>query len=79
MRPYACHRSDVTNTFEPRVNERTRVMQVPQECPEGVADLIARCIAKDPDTRPTAKEVVDVLMRQVILNEGLMRHRGMTR
>ena len=38
---------------------------MPQECPEGLADLITRCIAKDPETRPTAKEVVDVLMRQV--------------
>ena len=40
-------------------------VQVPQECPEGLADLITRCISKDPEARPTAKEVVDVLMRQV--------------
>ncbi len=39
-------------------------LQVPQECPEGLADLINRCTAKDPTARPTAKEVVDVLTRQ---------------
>ena len=43
-------------------------VQVPQECPEGLADLITRCTAKEPTTRPTAKEVVDVLTRQVDLS-----------
>ena len=59
---------------QPRVQETKQTLllpaQVPQECPEGLADLITRCIAKDPEARPTAKEVVDVLMRQVSLYSG---------
>ena len=35
--------------------------RVPEECPQSLCDLIARCMLEDPALRPSAKEVHDSL------------------
>eukprot|EP00887_Chlorella_sp_A99_P003134 scaffold9.g3134.t1 len=40
-----------------------RAPEVPTECPQEVADLIKRCTAIDPTSRPTAKEVMQELQQ----------------
>ena len=35
---------------------------VPGECPQGVEDLWRRCTLQDPGARPSASEVLDVLV-----------------
>ena len=37
--------------------------RVPDECSETVASLIAACLQDDPDSRPTARELVDCLSK----------------
>ena len=51
--------------------------RVPEECSESVARLIARCLHDDPDTRPTAKELVGLLAQAA--QEGMQGARPRTR
>lgn len=37
--------------------------RVPHECPQEVADIIARCLSRDPEARPSATELVELLQR----------------
>ena len=37
------------------------VCRAPAECPQEVSDLITRCLSRDPDARPTATELVELL------------------
>jgi len=37
--------------------------RVPEECPQAVADLVAQCMDAEPTVRPSAKEVVSLLMQ----------------
>lgn len=37
------------------------VNRVPDECSEAVADLISACMEADPASRPSAREIVDML------------------
>ena len=40
-----------------------RAMRIPEECPPEVARLIEQCLVADnPDTRPTAAQIFDVIM-----------------
>lgn len=48
-------------TGEAPVRGVMRPLQAPQECPVDVVDLYQRCIAEDPDERPTAEEIVELL------------------
>ncbi|KAK9804917.1 hypothetical protein WJX72_011872 [[Myrmecia] bisecta] len=51
-----------------------RSVRVPEECPAAIADLIERGMDSDPDNRPTAKEIVKVLMMQdAVLREKLAK------
>lgn len=45
------------------VRGQLREPLVPQECPEEVADIISRCLSRDPGDRPTATELVELLQR----------------
>ena len=40
---------------------RMRNLQVPQECPAEINDLINACLSEDPINRPSAREAYDVL------------------
>lgn len=37
--------------------------RVPEECPQAVANLISQCMDAEPAVRPSAKEVVSLLMQ----------------
>lgn len=49
-----------------------RLPRVPDECPQEVADLIGRCMALDPDQRPTAKQLM--LELEELSQRGRRRH-----
>lgn len=38
-----------------------RVCRVPEDCPQEVAALVARCMAQEPKNRPTAHEIITAL------------------
>ena len=40
-----------------------RVMQVPVECPQAIADLIEHCLSMEPQLRPSARDVFDVITK----------------
>lgn len=40
---------------------RMPTIVAPAECPQEVADLQVRCVAQDPDMRPSAAEIVALL------------------
>ncbi len=46
-------------------------MEVPQDCPQAVADLYLHCTAFDPAARPTARELVQRLSVLVRAKEAL--------
>ena len=48
-------------TGEAPRNRQLREIRCPEECPPEVKDIIERCRLRDPQLRPTAKEVYDVL------------------
>lgn len=48
-------------TGEAPRNRQLREIRCPEECPAEVRDVIERCRLRDPQQRPTAKEVYDVL------------------
>ena len=52
-----------------------RPVDVPDECPQGVADLIHRCTALDPTERPTAQQ----LMRELTALSRITRGTSSTR
>ncbi|KAK9812471.1 hypothetical protein WJX73_002627 [Symbiochloris irregularis] len=41
---------------------RYAISEVPEECPQAVADLIKRCMASVPEDRPTALEAIQIVM-----------------
>lgn len=49
-------------THEAPVRGRLREPLVPEECPEGVADVLMSCLERDPELRPSARQVHDALM-----------------
>ena len=38
-------------------------MQAPAECPQGIADLVECCLSMDPHSRPSARDVFDVISK----------------
>jgi serine/threonine protein kinase len=42
-----------------------RRVEFPREAPQSISDLIGRCMTHDPDERPTAQEVHDVIQATV--------------
>lgn len=48
-------------TGEAPVRGVMRPLQAPQDCPAEVVELYQRCIAEDPDERPTAEEILELL------------------
>lgn len=48
-------------TGEAPRNRHLREIRCPEECPAEVRDVIERCRVRDPQQRPTAKKVYDVL------------------
>ena len=39
------------------------VMQVPAECPQEIAELIDHCLSMEPQSRPSARDVFDVISK----------------
>lgn len=48
-------------TGEAPVRGDMRPLRAPDDCPEEVVSLYERCVAEDPQIRPTAKELVDII------------------
>lgn len=48
---------------EAPVRGRTHRPKTPQDCPEAIADLISQCMSKNPDHRPSAREVHDTIKK----------------
>ncbi len=42
-----------------------RPLVAPQDCPQEVVDLYERCIAEQPEQRPTAAELLQTLAAQL--------------
>lgn len=36
-------------------------LQVPQECPQAVSDMVFACLNADPDKRPSAQQIIHVI------------------
>lgn len=39
------------------------IVQVPQECPQAVADAVCQCTQLEPSLRPTARELLQVFIQ----------------
>ena len=39
------------------------VLQVPAECPQEIADLVEACLSMEPQVRPSARDVFDVISK----------------
>lgn len=39
--------------------------RIPSECPQEIGALVDACMQTNPDDRPTAKEVVQILLQHV--------------
>ena len=50
-------------TQEIPVRGRMRAIQIPEEAPQEVADLIWNCLSPEPAERPTAKEICGLLAK----------------
>jgi hypothetical protein len=48
-------------TGEPPVRGELRELRAPDECPAQMAALVRRCLDADPDARPAAAEVLQLL------------------
>jgi len=48
-------------TGEAPVRGDMRPLRAPEDCPAEVVELYERCVAEDPELRPTAREVLDAL------------------
>ena len=59
MRQLHLHRG--TGIYRLSCNIWCRAVRVPEECPQAISDLIDRCLEAEPDARPTAKEVFEVV------------------
>ncbi|CAF0821831.1 unnamed protein product [Rotaria sordida] len=57
---YACAPKDVYTPPSNNINEQLHLLDR-KKVPEKYCQLIARCVNKDPNQRPTAKEIVDEL------------------
>lgn len=44
---------------------RYRTLRIPSECPQEIGALVDACMQTNPDDRPTAKEVVQILLQHV--------------
>lgn len=47
------------------VRGEMRPLSAPQDCPQEVVDLYERCIAEQPEQRPTAAELLQTLAAQL--------------
>ncbi len=52
----------------------TAARRVPEECPQSLCDLIARCMQEDPALRPSAKELHDSLKVSSVLRQPCSCH-----
>ncbi|KAL3136950.1 hypothetical protein ABBQ32_006555 [Trebouxia sp. C0010 RCD-2024] len=50
-------------TATPPIRGRLRPIKAPVECPQAIGDLIELCLSMDPQTRPSARDVFDVISR----------------
>jgi serine/threonine protein kinase len=57
-------------TGEPPVRGNMRPLQCPDDCPAEVIELHRRCLAEDPDERPSAREIVHLLLRLLPVRLG---------
>ena len=37
------------------------VLQVPQECPQVISDMVALCMSQEPGDRPTAQQIICII------------------
>jgi len=51
-------------THEVPVRGQLRDINVPEECPQAISDLIDACMQPRPEDRPSAKQVFDILKAQ---------------
>lgn len=49
--------------------------RIPEECPEEIALLMEQCLEQDPDSRPTARAIVERLL-QLSTDEHILASRG---
>jgi len=49
-------------THEMPMRGAIRMPRVPEECPQGVVDAVEACMQVDPEKRPTARQVHDILL-----------------
>ncbi len=47
------------------------MFRVPEECPQGVADIITECMRENPDRRPTSKDVFQALRSEGAGRNGI--------
>ena len=47
-------------------------LQVPQECPQEVADLVDACLDLCADRRPTADDIVEVIYQSAQANTSVL-------
>ncbi len=53
------HKQSVSSYLETSVCSASA--QVPEECPESIAELIDECLERPPEDRPSAKEAFEVI------------------
>ena len=44
-------------------------VQAPAECPQAIGDLIELCLSMDPQSRPSARDVFDVISKSQAAQE----------
>ena len=45
-------------------------LQVPQECPQAVSDMVFACLKRDPSCRPTAQQIIHVIENSMADNQA---------
>ena len=53
---------------------RMRNLEVPQECPAEINDLINSCLEEDPNNRPSAREAYDILKSWRDKHAAMLNH-----
>ncbi|DBA72728.1 TPA: hypothetical protein ACH3X2_010124 [Trebouxia sp. C0005] len=48
-------------TATPPIRGRLRPIKVPAECPQDIADLVEHCLSMEPQSRPSARDVFNVI------------------
>lgn len=43
-------------------------VQVPDECPQEIADLVDRCLDEVPEGRPSALEIYDIITQSCLMH-----------